>query len=92
LENGTKLFATGVEGNSEGRSGEWDKKAHIWASQDGTHWEDVIGWEKDFWPYILGYGLVLFAQGQRGNDLYFTTQSLKGLDGMLTCAKLFVED
>ena len=92
LGNGIKLFATAVEGNSEGKNPAWDRKAHIWASQDGTHWEDIISWEKDLWPYILGYGRVLFPHGQCGDTLYFTTQSLKGVDGMLTRAKLFVED
>lgn len=92
LGNGIKLFATAAEGNSEGKNPEWDRKAHIWASQDGTYWEDIISWEKDFWPYILGYGLVLFAHGQCGNNLYFTTQSLKKVDGMLTCARLLAED
>ena len=88
LENNIKLFATAAEGNSEGKSPEWDRKAHIWASQDGTHWEDIISWEKDFWPYILGYGMVLFARGQCGNNLYFTTQSLKKVDGMLIQAEI----
>lgn len=92
LGNGIKLFGTAAEGNSEGKNPEWDKKAHIWASQDGTHWEDIISWEKDSWPYIMGYGRVLFAHGQGRDNLYFTTQSLKGVDGMLTCAKLSIED
>lgn len=92
LGNGVKLFATVAEGNSEGKNPEWDRKAHIWASQDGTHWEDIISWQKDFWPYILGYGMVLLAHGQCGDNLYFTTQSLKKVDGMLTHARLIVED
>jgi hypothetical protein len=92
LGNGIKLFATAAEGNSEGKNPERDRKAHIWASQDGTHWEDIASWEKDFWPYILGFGLVLFVHGQRRDNLYFTTQSLKGVDGMLFHAKLSVDD
>lgn len=92
LGNGMKLFATAAEGNSEGKNPEWDRKAHIWASQNGTRWEDIISWEKDFWPYILGYGMVLFAHGQCGNNLYFTTQSLKKVDGILTHGRLFAED
>jgi len=90
LGNGIKLFTTATEGNSEGKNPEWDRKAHIWASQDGTHWEDIVSWEKDFWPYILGFGLVLLPHGQCGDNLYFTTQSLKGVDGVSTCARLFV--
>jgi len=33
LENGIMLFATTVEGNSEGKSAAWDKRAHIWGSR-----------------------------------------------------------
>jgi len=91
LGNGIKLFATTAEGNSEGKSAAWDKKAHIWASEDGTNWEDLISWEKDFWPYILGFGRVLFAHGKHGDRLYFTTQSLKKIDNVLFCAKLQVK-
>lgn len=88
LENGTKLFATTAEGNSEGKSAEWDRKAHIWASENGTTWQDLVSWEKDFWPGILGFGRVLFAHGQLGSNVYFTTQSLKKADNVLFCAKL----
>lgn len=88
LENGVKLFATTAEGKSEGKSTEWDKKAHIWASKDGVHWEDLISWEKDFLPYILGYGRVYFAHGQCGNDVFFTTLSLKKVDTLLMRAKI----
>jgi hypothetical protein len=91
LEKGIKLFATGVEGNSEGKSSEWDRKAHIWASRDGTHWEDLIGWEKDYWPYILGYGLIFFAHGKCGNNIYFSTQSLRKIDGGTIHARLITE-
>ena len=92
LENGIIIFATTAEGNSEGKSAEWDNKAHIWASEDGAHWIDLISWEKDFWPYILGFGRVLFAHGRCGDNLYFTTQSLKKVDNSLFCAKLQVEN
>ena len=82
---------TTAEGDSEGKSAEWDKKAHIWASKDGTQWEDLISWEKDQWPYILGYGRVLFAHGRNRDNLYFTTQCLKKVDNMLIQAKLSVK-
>jgi hypothetical protein len=91
LENGIKLFATTAEGDSEGKSAEWDKKAHIWASENGTLWEDLISWEKDQWPYILGFGRVLFPHGQYKDNLYFTTQCLKKVDNMLIKAKLLVK-
>jgi len=91
LGNGIKLFATTAEGDSEGKSAEWDNKAHIWASQDGVQWEDIKSWEKDFLPYILGHGRILFADGNCGNDdLYITTEALKNVDGMLMHCKILI--
>ena len=86
------LFATTAEGNSEGKRAEWDNKAHIWASKDGTGWKDLISWEKDIYPYILGYGRAYFAHGQYRDTLYFTTRSLKKVDNTLFRAKLRVEN
>lgn len=88
LDNGIKIFATATEGNSEGKSAEGDKKAHIWASADGVCWEDLISWDKDVWPYILGHGRVLLAHGQLDDVLFFTPQCLKKVDNMLIMAKL----
>ena len=90
LGNGIKLFATTAEGDSEGKSAEWDNKAHIWASEDGVQWEDIKSWEKDFLPYILGHGRILFTHGNCGNDLYITTEALKNADGMLMHCKIIV--
>jgi len=92
LGNGVLLFATTAEGNSEGQSAEWDNKAHIWASRNGTRWEDLMSWEKDMYPYILGYGRVYFAHGQYRDTLHFTTRSLKEADDTLFRAKLHVEN
>lgn len=91
LENGLMLFGTTDEGNSEGKNPTSDRKAHIWASQDGSHWEDIICWGKDSWPYILGYGRVLFAHGGCEQHLYFTTEALRGVDGVLSRAKVSIE-
>jgi hypothetical protein len=88
LKNGIKLFNTDVEGNSEGKTTEWDRKSHVWVSKDGIHWEDLISWEKDSWPYKFGYGRVYFPHGQCGNTAYFTAQALKGVDGTLIQAKI----
>ena len=92
LENGVMLFSTGAEGKSEGKSAAWDNRAHIWASLDGVRWEDLISWEKDSWPYILGYGRVFFAHCSKSRVLAFTTQCLKGNDNKSFIGYLFVED
>lgn len=88
LKNEKMLFATTAEGNSEGKSAEWDRKAHIWASEDGTHWDGIISWEKDIYPYELGKGRVYFPHGRFRDNIYFTTEALKKVDETLFCAKL----
>jgi len=88
LKSGIKIFTTTTEGNSEGKSAEWDNKAHIWASEDGFSWEDLISWEKDFYPYILGYGNVLLPHGQLNDTLFFTTQCLRKVDNILHSVEL----
>jgi hypothetical protein len=88
LENGTIVFGTTAEGNSEGKSAAWDDKAHIWASPDGKEWTDVASWEKDVYPYILGLGRIYFPHGRSGDNIYFTTEALRNVDNTLFCAKL----
>jgi len=79
-----KLFATVVEGKSEGKTLQLDKKAHIWCSNDSENFEDLVGWKKDSLPYILGFGRIIFPLGFNStNELYFTTQSLKGVDNVM---------
>lgn len=77
--DGVLIFSTGNEGKSEGSTMEWDNTARIWASRDGEHWQDLARWEKDRWPYVLGFGRAIFARGS-SNYIAFTTQCVKGLD------------
>lgn len=86
--NGLLVFATTAEGKSEGRSGAWDNKAHLWASDNGTDWQDIAGWGKDGLPYILGYGRILFAHGQYRDKLFFTPQCVKQVDSKLVQARI----
>jgi len=83
LENRIMLFATTVEGNSEGKSIPWDNRATIWASQNGTCWKSLINYEKDRYPFLLGFGMLIFAHKQHGNNVYFTAQALRKADNML---------
>jgi hypothetical protein len=91
LKSGVKLFSTGAEGNSEGKSASWDSKAHIWASLTGKEWKDIISWEKDFWPYILGNGRILFARGLNTDILAFTTQCLRGVHNFSFLGSVIIE-
>jgi hypothetical protein len=87
LENGVLLFATGVEGGS----GELDRRVHIWASSDDDHWYDLFSRNKDWWPYIFGFGQILFAHGQyETNTLYFTTKALKKMHNFTISAEIKV--
>ncbi|MEN4006015.1 MAG: hypothetical protein PQ964_01425 [Methanobacteriaceae archaeon] len=89
LGDGVKLFATIVEGNSEGGISEWDKYAHIWASEDGINWQDIISWKKDSWPYIMGYGSIYFPSGtNESNYVYLTPKALDSVDNTLIKAKI----
>ncbi|MBI4333587.1 MAG: hypothetical protein HY673_20175 [Chloroflexi bacterium] len=88
FQNGTMLFAISAEGKSEGSSAAWDNKAHIYGSRDGVHWEDLASWEKDDWPYVLGFGRVFFPHGQSQDSLYFSAEALKGIDGASLQARL----
>lgn len=82
--NQYKLFATVVEGESEGKTLQWDTKSHIWCSKDSKNWYDIASWEKDNLPYILGYGRTIFPAGSRqGKYLYFSTQCLQDIDNSL---------
>jgi len=93
LKNEIKIISTTTEGNSKGGSAEWDRKAHIWASEDGVYWEDLMSWEKDAYPDIrggklLGYGRVILPHGQLNDTLFFTTQCLRKVGNMLSVANL----
>ncbi len=88
LKSGIKLFGTAAEGKSEGESAAWDNKAHIWGSENGTDWQDLISWEKDIWPHIVGFGRFYFPSGEGGDTLYFSGEALKNVDGVLMRAKV----
>lgn len=92
LENGTIFFSTTDEGNSEGRNPTADRKCYLWATTDGTHWNNVMQWNKDFWPYFMGYGKILLPHGQSGNILYFTPVCLKGANNTLVKAIVCTEE
>ena len=75
LKDGTLLFSTGIEGGVN----EKHTCAHIWASRDGEHWEDLAYWQKDAWPLRIQYGIIRFPHGlEKSSVLHFTTLGLKG--------------
>lgn len=65
-----------------------DKYAHLWATKDGIHWEELYKAKKDWLPATLfQFGTFEFPQ-YYGIDklerLYFSGRALKGLDGKST--------
>lgn len=73
LDDGTLLAGTTVEGGKN----EEDHKAHLWASENGLAWYDIASWQKDRYPFIMGYGVLSFPQGKMDKDHVFV--SGKGL-------------
>ncbi len=87
LADGTLLVSTGVEGGVN----EHDDRAHLWASRDGRHWEELANWQKDIYPFRVQYGLIHFAHGQETADrLYLNLRGLKGYG--LTCLAGRIEE
>ncbi len=69
------LVATGVEGGIN----EKDDHAHLWASSDGRHWEEIATWRKDRLPFVLQFGVVHFAHNlERSSVVHLTTRGLVG--------------
>ncbi len=75
LGDGMLLVATGVEGGIN----EKDDHAHLWASSDGRHWEEIATWRKDRLPFVLQFGVVHFAHNlERSSVVHLTTRGLVG--------------
>jgi hypothetical protein len=59
-----------------------DTFAHVWISENGMEWEEVLQYEKDFLnPKYFQYGRVKFPRNGIGENLLcFTGHALKGID------------
>ena len=90
LQSGIMLFATNAEGQSEGKSSLPNNEAQIWASIDGTSWENIASWRKDRLPYKIGFGTIFFPRGQLDDVVYFSAQALHGIGGKLIKAQIVI--
>lgn len=82
-QNGNfSYFSTNVEPSQVNM----DKKAHLWVSKDGLHWEEKYSAEKDIYPAIFQFGSFEFPYYKTPieNRLYFSGRAVKGLDGNST--------
>lgn len=85
LSDGFYLAGTTVEGGNN----ELDEKAHLWISKDGLEWLDIHEWQKDFYPPIMGYGVLLFPKGEVfSNNIYLSGIGLQDLDNATIIATL----
>jgi len=75
LRDGTLLISTGVERGEN----EKDEYAHLWASRDGTTWEELTRFKKDMWFRNLQFGVIRFPVGLENCDIaVFTCMGLVG--------------
>jgi len=75
LSDGTLIISTGVEGGIN----EADRSAHLWASRDGSLWEEVFALSKNRWPGIIQFGVMRIPPGtESGSEVVFTGLALRG--------------
>ena len=66
---------------TEGGNGEWDNRAHLWYSPDIEKllWNECISFEKDWMPFIFGFGRLLFG-ANFNNSISLCGSALKNMD------------
>lgn len=62
-----------------------DKRAYVWYTKDGLHWQELYSAEKDSWnPTLFQFGvfdLPSYAPNYSGKEIYVTGKALKGCSG-----------
>ncbi|MFW6119995.1 MAG: hypothetical protein ACOC80_03725 [Petrotogales bacterium] len=64
---------------NEGGKGEIDNCAHLWVSKNLEDWEDLVYYEKDVYPYLAGFGRILFPD-KLEEKIVFSGLGLKEID------------
>ena len=72
------FFSTMVEPSPINR----DPNVRLYGSRDALHWQDLLRWEKDFWPMSLfQYGNIILPDGRNTSGvLALTTVAVKTAD------------
>jgi len=67
---------------TEGGVGEWDNRAHVWYSPDieKLPWKECISYEKDWMPFIFGFGRLLLGVDFK-HSISFFGLALKNIEG-----------
>jgi len=66
---------------NEGGISEWDNRAHLWYTPDIQKllWEECISYEKDWMPFIFGYGRLTYG-ANIDNSIFLNGFALKNID------------
>ncbi|MFW6040712.1 MAG: hypothetical protein ACOC85_02635 [Thermoplasmatota archaeon] len=78
------LACTWDEGGPEGGG----KKTQILTSKNLHDWTCLKSYDKDIYPYLMGYGRVILPIGV-GSEIIFYGQGLKGIDNQLLIGELY---
>jgi hypothetical protein len=78
-----KRFSQGylILTTTEGGAGEWYKRACMWYSPEieSMPWKTCISYEKDWMPYVFGFGRLLFGV-EFNNSICVSGLALKNID------------
>jgi hypothetical protein len=68
---------------TEGGTGEWDHRAHVWYTPDieKLPWKECISYDKDWMPFIFGFGRLLYGANVN-NSIFLSGLALKKIDGV----------
>lgn len=83
LNKNKYLACTWDEGGLEGGN----KKSHILFSKDLKDWYCLKSYDKDIYPYLMGYGRIIFPVEMK-DKIIFSGQGLKGIDNRLLIGEL----
>lgn len=72
---------------TEGGTGEWDNKAHLWYSSNLYDWEDCISYEKDIFSNLFGFGRLLLCDNMK-EKILFSGLGLKEIDNKQIICKI----
>lgn len=61
----------------------------LWVSRDGDRFDEVVVTHKDAWPHAFQFGSLVLPRGCSGREnVFFSGQAVKGLDGRVVLARL----
>lgn len=77
------IIATANECNGNGSC----NCAELWYSSDLLNWTNCISYQKDKYPYFLGFGRLILSRKMK-DDLLFSGSALNGIDNKLIISNI----